>query len=123
MKKLSTLIFITCCFLSCTKDDANKNPLEGRWYYQQIIYADFASDKVVSSTGNLVDCKGNSYYDISNNRVSVKEFLSCEKWNTFQGTFNSENNQITIGNRSTEFTIYDVQLENEKLVLTETTSS
>src|SRR5690348_9099198 len=121
MKKITLLIFLTSCFLSCSKDDVN--PLEGRWYYQQIIYADFASDKGVSSTGTLFDCKGDSYYDISGNHVGLKEFLSCENWNIFQGTFNSEKKEITIANSSTESSVYDVHLENGKLVLEATTTS
>jgi hypothetical protein len=119
MKKISTLIFLVCCFLSCTKDDANDvNPMEGRWYYEQIIYStDYPDDRGVSSTGSLYDCQGNSFYYISGNHIELKEFLSCENSNTHQGTFDSEKNEIIIGNSSTEPSLYNVRLEDGKLIL------
>ena len=125
MKKTLLLIFLTCCFLSCSQDDAdNKNPLEGRWYYEQTIHTTtYPGGGVVSSTRSLGDCEGDSYYDISDNHVELKEFLSCENWNTFQGTFDSENNEIIIANSNEEFSEYNVQLEDEKLVLRNETTS
>ncbi|MGG7035598.1 MAG: hypothetical protein ACI7YS_10460 [Flavobacterium sp.] len=123
MKKISILILFTCCFLSCSKDDDDINPLVGRWYYEQIIYTSWNSESMISSTGNFPGCEADSHYNISGNYVELTEFLSCEKWNIFQGTFNSEKNQITIANSKTESSVYDVQLEKGKLILRNTTTS